>query len=117
MLDAEQLLATFMKDGVPAPISFRTSIGGILDRAVAGRPNVMVRAYGEMVDWLWKQDSADAAIRLEMLWNQLAETRDFSLLCGYSMGNFYKQGSYEHICAQHTHVVSGQGQPVPIGVS
>ena len=117
MLDAEHTLATFMKDGCPDPISFRRSIGGILDSAVAGRPNVMVRAYGEMVDWLWKHDAADAAIRVEMFWNQLSETRAFSLLCGYSMGNFYKQGSYEHICAQHTHVVSGEGHPVSIEVS
>ena len=117
MLDAEQTLATFMRNGFPDPNLFQTSIGGVLDSVVAGRPNVQVRAYGEMVDWLWKHEAADAAIRLEMLWNQLAQTRVFSLLCGYSMGNFYKQGSYEHICAQHTHVISGEGQTVPIGVS
>jgi hypothetical protein len=117
MFDAEETLSAFMKHGVPDPIAFQATVGGIIDSAIAARPNVMVRAYGEMVDWLWKHDAADAAIRLEVLWNQLAETRSFSLLCGYSMGNFYKQGAYEHICAQHTHVVSAEGQAVPIGVS
>jgi hypothetical protein len=117
VLDAEETLATFMKDGVPDPVAFRTSLGAALDTATAGRPNATVRAYGEMVDWLWKHDAADAAIRLEVLWNQLADTRAFSLLCGYSMGNFYKHGAYEDICSQHTHVVSTTGQPLLVRVA
>jgi hypothetical protein len=116
MLDAEETLSTFMKDGVPDPVAFNQSVGGVLNTATAGQPNTTVRAYGEMVDCLWKNDAADAAIRLEVLWNQLANTRDFSLLCGYSMGNFYKHGAYENICSQHTHVISGAGQPTSIGV-
>lgn len=116
VLDAEETLSTFMKDGVPDPVAFRASIGSVFDGATAGRPNATVRAYGEMVDWLWKHGAADAAIRLEVLWNQLADTRAFSLLCGYSMGNFYKQGAYEDICSQHTHVVSAAGQPLRVNV-
>jgi hypothetical protein len=89
-------------------------VGGVLDRAAESQPRAGVRAYGEMVDLLWKQGAAAAAIRLEVLWNQLAESRAFSLLCAYSMGNFYKQGAYEDICRQHTHVVSSTGHPVPV---
>lgn len=66
---------------------------------------------------LWKNESAAAAIRLEVLWHQLANTCDFSLLCGYSMGNFYKHGAYEDNCSQHTHVMSGAGKPTRIGVA
>jgi hypothetical protein len=117
VLDAEETLSTFMKDGVPDPVAFRAVVGGVFDGATAGRPNATVRAYGEMVDWLWKHGKADSAIRLEMLWNQLADTRAFSLLCGYSMGNFYKQGAYEDICSQHTHVVSSAGQPLRVKVA
>ena len=117
ILDAEETLSTFMKDGVPDPVAFRATVGGLIDGATAGRPNATVRAYGEMVDWLWKHDAPDAAIRLEMLWNQLADTRAFSLLCGYSMGNFYKQGAYEDICSQHTHVVSAAGHPLRVSVA
>jgi hypothetical protein len=117
MLDAEQTLFSFMKDGFPDPVAFRRSVGGVLDGATAGRAKGTVRAYGEMVDCLWKNEAAAAAIRLEVLWNQLANTSDFSLLCGYSMGNFYKHGAYEDICGQHTHVVSGAGKPTPIGVA
>ena len=117
LLDAEQTLSTFMKDGFPDPVAFRRSVGGVLDGATAGRTKGTVRAYGEMVDCLWKNEAAAAAIRLEVLWNQLANTCDFSLLCGYSMGNFYKHGAYEDICSQHTHVMSGAGKPTRIGVA
>ena len=34
------------------------------------------------MDLLWKDGLTTAAVRLEMLWNQLARTQDFSLLCG-----------------------------------
>ena len=50
----------------------------------------------------------DGAIRLEILWNQLASTYEFSLLCGYSVGHFYKEsvGSrFQEVCDQHSHVV------------
>ena len=41
-----------------------------------------------MVDLLWKQGKTEAAIRLEVLWNNLADSHVFSLLCGYAIGNF-----------------------------
>ena len=116
MLDAEDMLLGFMQNGLPDPVAFERRVGGILDGATAGQPKATVRAYGETVDVLWKNGATDAAIRLEVLWNQLARTRAFSLLCGYSVGNFYKHAAYEHICSQHTHVVSGSGQPTPIAV-
>jgi hypothetical protein len=60
-----------------------------------------------MVDVLWKKGRAEAAIKLEILWNELAQTHTFQLLCGYSMGNFYKQTKYfEQVCQQHSHVES-----------
>lgn len=115
-LDADQALATFMKDGAPDPDQFQRIIGGRLDQAARGRSHPHVRAYGEMVDLLWKKGATAAAVRLEVLWNQLAENRPFSLMCAYSMGNFYKHGAYEEICQQHSHVVSAGGAPVPVVV-
>jgi DcmR-like sensory protein len=61
-----------------------------------------VRACGEMVDVLWKRNQTAAATRVEMLWNELAQSHDFSLLCGYSMGNFYKDAAQDDICRHHT---------------
>jgi hypothetical protein len=109
VLDAREVLSTFMEDGHPDSVRFNVSVPEAIARLLAGRPNRTVRAYGEMVDLLWKDGLTTAAVRLEMLWNQLARTHDFSLLCGYSMGNFYKDAAVEDICAQHSHVVSSEG--------
>ena len=105
-LDADAMLATFMTGDIPNPGKFRYHVGGLIKQALGNRPATIVRAYGEMVDVLWKQGREDAAIRLEILWNQLAQTCGFALLCGYSMGNFYKQAErFQEVCRQHTHVM------------
>ncbi len=63
-----------------------------------------------MVDVLWQEHLTVAAIRLEVLWNQLAMTHDFSLLCGYAMGSFYKEAGMRDICAQHSHVIASDSR-------
>jgi len=109
-LDAVDTMAMFMVDGVPDRTTFNHTMTAVLSRAVRGRA-CRVRGYGEMVDVLWKQGRDVAAIQLEMLWNQLARTNDFSLLCGYAMGSFYKDASVQDVCRQHTHLVSADGTP------
>jgi hypothetical protein len=113
LLDARQTLATFMVDGQPDPDFFKASATSALEQLARGR-NRTIRAYGEMVDVLWKDGLTAAAIKLEMLWNRLANTHDFSLLCGYAMGNFYKDASIEDVCKHHTHVVSEDGRQVSL---
>jgi hypothetical protein len=67
-----------------------------------------------MVDVLWKQGRSQSAISLEILWNKLALKHNFALLCGYSMGSFYKQTKQlEEIAAQHSHVVADESNVVP----
>jgi hypothetical protein len=106
-LDAEETLATFMAGDDPDPGAFRKHVGDVIDQALAGRERTPVRAYGEMVDLLWRRGNAEGAIRLEILWNELAATHRFQLLCGYSMGNFFKQAEYyQEVCRQHTAIVS-----------
>lgn len=114
ILDADDTLATFMRDDAPDPSSFKRHVGDVIGQALGGRVRTPVRAYGEMVDVLWKQEKPEAAIKLEILWNELATTHAFSLLCGYSMGNFYKQTQqYEAVCAQHTHVIRMDDNVIP----
>ena len=108
-LDARSTLASFMVDGMPDAIRFRAAIEPVLARTVQVRGGGVVRAYGEMVDILWEEGNTDAAIRLEELWNDLATTRAFTLLCTYAMGHFYKNAQhekFERICGQHSHVIS-----------
>jgi hypothetical protein len=105
VLDADEMLALFMVDGMPDPDLFETNIGRFIDQVLQGRPGSTLRAYGGMVDILWKQGHSDAAIRLEILWNGLATRFGLALLCGYAMGHFYKQvPQLQDVCSHHTHV-------------
>jgi hypothetical protein len=104
MRDAKETLAQFMDGERPTAGKFSRTIGEVINRACAGRKDCVVRAYGEMVDVLWRNGNRDGAIRLEVLWNELARKYSFSLLCGYAMGNFYKDTIRIHdVCEQHTH--------------
>jgi KaiC/GvpD/RAD55 family RecA-like ATPase len=112
-LDAQQTLDLFMRSGMPDQERFESSVGKLIGEVLAGREDrIMIRAYGEMVDVLWKKGNPDAAIRLEILWNRLAQRYGFALLCGYAMDNFYKQtAGFEAICREHTHVVAPLAEP------
>lgn len=100
--DARSTLESFLYRGMPDAERFENVIGGVL-REVGG-PGGRVRAYGEMVDLLWRDGEPDAAIRLEELWNDLANRHTFSLLCAYPMANFYKEADctqFERVCGTH----------------
>lgn len=114
MQDADETLAAFMVDGMPDAMRFRAAIVPVIERVCAGRTDRVVRAYGEMVDVLWKAGQLAAATRLETLWNTLANTHAFSLLCGYAMGNFYKDAAVEEICSHHSHIVSEAGEATSV---
>ena len=62
-----------------------------------------------MVAVLWKRANTKGAIRLEMLWNRVAMQAPFSLLCGYAVGNFYKEvatgPTFQTVCDQRNHVM------------
>ena len=106
--DAHKMLASFMFGGLPDPVLFRSSLGDLIEKLCAGRTPCPIRAYGEMVDLLWQEGNPDGAIKVEILWNQLAATYDFSLLCGYAFGHFYKETRdprYQDVIAQHSHVM------------
>jgi signal transduction histidine kinase len=106
-LDARETLAAFMVGPMPDAERFRAVVGPVLQGLAAGG-EAPVRAYGEMVDLLWKDGNTEGAVRLEELWNELAGEHDFSLLCAYAMGNFVNTADAEgfhRICSAHTHVL------------
>jgi hypothetical protein len=116
ILDAEETLELFMVGDVPDAGLFEVNVGRLIDQALAGRKGTTVRAYGEMVDVLWKQGRSQSAIELEILWNKLGLKYNFALLCGYSMGSFYKQTKQvEEVAALHTHVVDTNVIEFPSG--
>jgi hypothetical protein len=109
MLDADGVLNRFMVGKEPDPVAFHATVDELIARACKDRLPCSVRAYGEMVDVLWKRANADGAIRLEVLWNRVATQAQFSLLCGYAVGNFYKEVSsgptLQTVCDHHNHIV------------
>jgi signal transduction histidine kinase len=108
LLDARETLSNFMVDGAPDPARFRSLLSQVVARTKAKSPHASLRAYGEMVDLLWREGNSDAAIRLEELWNDAGQEHTFSLFCAYTVGNFYKEGDgarFFDVCRNHTHIV------------
>ena len=109
-LDAEETLSHFMIDDWPDEKCFVELLGGVISRAKAAAENEHGRAalFGEMVALLWDAGKSDAALRLEQLWNQIAQSHTFSLVCAYPLANFYRQehgAVFQQICAEHSAVV------------
>lgn len=107
---ADSTLAKIM-DGVhPSAFAFERVVGGLIDELSARFPDRRVRAFGEMVNILCERGQRDAAVELEELWNQLARTRDFALLCGYRLDVFDRISQVEtlpNVCRLHTHMTPG----------
>jgi signal transduction histidine kinase len=100
-----------MVDGLPNAELFNLHVGRAVESTVARNRRVRVRAYGEMVDLLWRDGNTQGALRLEELWNDLSKTHAVSLMCAYVMGRFYKDDRAEDlraICRAHHRVVPVQ---------
>lgn len=103
-----------MDGDTPNPALFEQHVGTLIDQILQGRQSTIVRAYGEMVDVLWKDGHAEAAMALELLWNKLALKHSFALMCGYAMGSFYKRSEQMHdVRAVHSHVIESDSNVLP----
>jgi hypothetical protein len=109
--DAERMLDTILRDGYPASSAFDEVIGGLVDNVAARFPERMPRVFGEMVDVLCRRGAREAAVSLEELWNSLAWSRRFVLLCGYELDIFdpeLQRTVLPDICRTHTHVAAAR---------
>lgn len=107
MVDAEELLSTFMLNGTPDHELFRASVGDMLAKA---RKTARSRAqgltvFGEMVAVLWDEGKKDAALQLEALWNDVLNDRAFHLHCAYPRRGFINESDQASVCSTHSHVV------------
>ena len=109
-LDAAETLSTFMINDLPDPVRFLKVTEDLIltaARAAKGeRPRVA--ACGECSLLLWSQGKAEAAIRLEQLWDEVARSHDIDVLCGYPLGSSRGVDShfFAKICAAHSAVHS-----------
>jgi hypothetical protein len=109
-LDAAEMLSTFMVDGLPDPTRFLKVTGElIVEAAKAVKGEACVAACGECAPLLWAQGKADAAIRLEHLWDEIAKSCGVEVLCGYPLGSFQSGVDtyiFDKICVEHSVVHS-----------
>lgn len=82
VLDARATLDRLLVDGTLVESSFIDQLGPLLARA--GRSGRRMRAYGEMVDVLWREGRIATAVSLEQCWNRLLGTLACELHCAYA---------------------------------
>lgn len=114
-LDAARTLAKFMVGGSPDRQKFEDCIGSLLRQAEGlAAPGRRLVAFGEMVALLWAQGKRDATLRLEELWNELAERHTFDLLCAYPVSGFDRaehRRLFFSICGEHIDVNPAESYP------
>ena len=65
--------------------------------------------YAKLNPLLWARGNAEAAIRVEHLWDEIAKTYYVDILCGYPLGSFHSEQDshiFQQICAAHSAVHS-----------
>jgi DNA-binding NarL/FixJ family response regulator len=109
-LDAAETLSTFMEREGPNRERFLSTLGALIRDAetVAEGEHKRVVVFGEMVAVLCAEDRMKAAIELERLGNELAQTHSFHARCAYPMAEELKGEPYATICAEHTAVLPAE---------
>jgi DNA-binding NarL/FixJ family response regulator len=108
-LDVSDALSSFIVDGWPNESRFWQAGADLLSgarRRARGSPP-RVAACGDCAPSLVRDGRADAAIRLEHLWDDFARTYNVDIFCGY-MGTGRDNGDnvFQRICAEHSAVHS-----------
>ena len=103
--DAEDLLYTFMFDGIIDELVFKTKVGKLIERAKSsGGTHRPVRVFGEMVDLIWKSH-LQTTQRLEELWNDVIGAYAVPLLCAYSLLGTKPNVLPAPLMACHSHAI------------
>jgi CheY-like chemotaxis protein len=108
-LSVAETLSAFMVDDMPDPIRFEKVAGDLISGAaktVNGKHR-RVSACGECAPSLWAKGLAEAAIRTEQLWDDVARTYGVEILCGYPVNSFHSDENskiFQRICAVHSTV-------------
>jgi hypothetical protein len=110
-LKVADTLSTYTVNDLPDPARCVKVAGDLLMEAAKAAqwepPRVAV--CGECAPILWAQGTADAAIQVEHLWDEIARKHEVDILCGYVLNSFQREQEshvYERICAEHSAVYS-----------
>jgi PAS domain S-box-containing protein len=102
-----------MANGSVDETRFINTISDVLRRVcnAADDKDSRVAVFGELVALLWADGKPLEALRVEDLWNNLAQKHSFSLLCAYPITGFKNERHIEpflKMCAQHSSVVPSE---------
>ena len=106
-LDVKTTLSRFMVNDMPDSTRFFSIVDRLVEAAgkAARNQHHGVVACGEGASVLWAEGKADAAIRLEQLWNEVGKTFGVDILCGYASSSFRGEEDehiFQSICAEHS---------------
>jgi PAS domain S-box-containing protein len=112
-LDASETLPRVLVNGVVDEARFKAIVGSLLSQAknATQREDCRIAVFGELVALLWAEGKPQEAIRVEQLWNDLAKTYAFSLLCAYPITGFDNERHIEpflKMCGEHSGVVPSE---------
>jgi DNA-binding NarL/FixJ family response regulator len=110
-LDVVETLSTFMVNGMPDATRFFEVAGGLIEAAAkaAKQEHYGVVVCGECSPTLWAEGKADAAIRVEQLFDQVGKAFGLDIFCGYAWSSFHGEEDehvFQSICAEHSAVYS-----------
>jgi DNA-binding NarL/FixJ family response regulator len=107
--DVYDTLSAFMDDGRPNAARFMKVAGDLVAKADAAakgsHPRVAVCC--ECAPTMWLRGTADAAVEIEHLWDELSKVCSVDLLCGYIVKDSEREQEnliYARICAEHSSV-------------
>jgi hypothetical protein len=94
-LDAAETVSTFVVNDLPDPDKFVKVTGDLIAEAAQAVKvaHARVAACGECSPLLLAQGKAEAAIRLEHLWDEITKSRGLDVLCAYPLGAFRVESS------------------------
>jgi hypothetical protein len=88
VVDADQLLPQFMRDGMPDAPVFLGLAADVIAKARGGGRYQRVRWWGEMVNVLWERGDVAASMNLEDQFDRLAQEHEIAIFCSFVMDNF-----------------------------
>jgi PAS domain S-box-containing protein len=113
VLDAADTLAKLMVNGLVDETRFSHLVGGALLQAemAVSQERGRIAIFGELVALLWADGKTAEALRVEQLWNDLAQSHSFSLLCSYPIADCDNERHIEpflKMCGEHSGVIPSE---------
>ena len=108
--DLAEAIETLLVKDWPDEARFWSVLPPLIKEAAAASTakHPRVAMWGECAPTLWRQGKAEAAIRLEQLWDEFVSAYDVDTLCAYpSNGSLRDESSsvFQRICAAHSSVL------------